>query len=121
MVAASKTRDYFNAYRRSPKARAYDIAYLKRPYVRIQRYFSRCMRVYGITKEEWQRQFAAQGYRCAICGTKDPGKTQWIVDRCHKTNLFRGILCRKCNAGIGLLGDTAEKAHAAMLYLGEIE
>ena len=39
------------------------------------------------------------------------------VDHCHKTNTFRGLLCRKCNAGIGLLGDDLQGIEDAVSYL----
>lgn len=44
----------------------------------------------------------AQGGGCGICGTI----VDLVVDHCHYTGEVRGILCRKCNSGIGLLSDS---------------
>ena len=38
---------------------------------------------------------------CEICASPD----DLVIDHCHTTNKFRGILCRTCNVGIGLLKD----------------
>jgi hypothetical protein len=39
------------------------------------------------------------------------------VDHCHNTGVFRGILCNKCNRGIGLLEDDPARCRAAASYL----
>lgn len=67
----------------------------------------RLNRHYGITVEDFDRMFAEQRGRCAIChrkfGTSHIKKPR--VDHCHRTGKVRGLLCLKCNAGIGSLGD----------------
>jgi hypothetical protein len=50
---------------------------------------------------------------CEICGIT----TDLVYDHCHDTMEFRGVLCRKHNAAIGQLGDTAEGVQAALNYL----
>ena len=40
-----------------------------------------------------------------------------VVDHCHKTNLIRGVLCVKCNTGIGQLRDSVEVVAKALKYL----
>lgn len=42
---------------------------------------------------------------CYICGVKQPGgrgkgKGGWHSDHDHKTHLFRGLLCNRCNSRI---------------------
>jgi hypothetical protein len=62
--------------------------------------------------------FAAQGYRCAICGADKPGGTgRWHTDHDHVTGTVRGVLCHKCNIGIGMLGDSPALLRAAIAYL----
>ena len=39
------------------------------------------------------------------------------LDHCHGSNEFRGWLCRKCNTGIGMLGDNIEGTLNALEYL----
>jgi hypothetical protein len=59
-------------------------------------------RNYGITQDEYLRMEASQGGRCAICGTEDKGKWQYLhVDHCHATGKVRGLLCVKCNTALG--------------------
>jgi hypothetical protein len=41
------------------------------------------------------------------------------VDHCHKTQRVRGLLCRRCNAAIGLLSDDISRVEAALNYLKE--
>jgi hypothetical protein len=59
----------------------------------------------------------AQNGVCAIC--KEPCPTgKWLaVDHCHTTNAVRGLLCTKCNMGIGLFNDSVERLEATIAYL----
>jgi len=56
---------------------------------------------------------------CAIC--KKPCDTNDVlsVDHCHETGKIRGLLCNKCNIGIGMLGDSVAGVQAALDYLKE--
>lgn len=57
-----------------------------------------------------------QGGVCLICN--DPGDRQALgVDHCHATGLVRGILCDKCNRGLGYFKDNPELLIAASIYL----
>lgn len=40
---------------------------------------------------------------CGICGDTKNGL---VIDHCHDSGFFRGILCANCNAAIGLLQDS---------------
>lgn len=53
---------------------------------------------------------------CAICG-REPGSRRLHVDHCHETGLIRGLLCSRCNSGIGLLRDDPELLKTAYNYL----
>lgn len=77
-------------------------------------------RNYGITVEEYERMLADQGGVCAICGTSEAspgGKKAWAVDHDHATGEVRGILCNRCNTGIGQLGDDPDRLVSAAAYL----
>lgn len=71
----------------------------------------------GFTKEDFDSKLKEQNYKCAICGTSDPGKTNWHADHDHSTKEKRGILCHKCNTGIGLLQDNIDILCSAIEYL----
>ena len=64
-------------------------------------------RKYGITREKIGPNL------CMICGSKDT----ICIDHCHETGKVRGLLCRKCNTGIGMLGDTLVQLRLAVKYL----
>ena len=68
---------------------------------------------YKISKEEWLALFTAQGGICAICITNPIKHT----DHCHYTGTVRGLLCHKCNVGIGLFRDDPALLARAIAYL----
>jgi hypothetical protein len=74
---------------------------------------------FGITFSVYELMLEDQGYACAICQNKSPGKKNryFCVDHCHKTGRIRGLLCYSCNAGLGLLGDNVDGVLAALNYL----
>jgi hypothetical protein len=77
----------------------------------------------GLTPEDYDRILAEQGGGCAICKTKDPGKAgrgvpgKFPADHCHKTGASRGLLCHRCNRGLGMFDDDPEILRAAAAYL----
>lgn len=57
-----------------------------------------------------------QDYRCGICdGDISAGND--FADHDHATGMLRGMLCRNCNTGIGLLRDSPEVLRKAIDYL----
>lgn len=70
---------------------------------------------YGITVEEYEKLLKNQSNVCAICNQSRSATFQ--VDHNHKKGKIRGLLCRECNRGIGLLGDSAENLKRAVKYL----
>lgn len=76
-------------------------------------------RTYGIDHAEYERMFDAQGGRCAICKSSDPGPRtkRFHVDHCHDTGKVRGLLCSRCNTGIGQLKHDQARLLAAQEYL----
>lgn len=69
---------------------------------------------YGITAEQYDAMLFAQLGLCAVC-RREPATD---VDHDHETNAIRGLLCHKCNLGIGLFKDSPDALRAAALYLG---
>lgn len=74
---------------------------------------------YGIPHGTYDRMFAEQLGRCAICGTSDPGKTRsrFHVDHCHDTGKVRALLCSTCNTGIGQFKHDVNLLQKAIGYL----
>lgn len=80
----------------------------------------RSLRPYGITVNDYDAMLERQGGRCAICGTADPGRSSdvFAVDHCHETGQVRGLLCYKCNTGLGMFRDDPRQLVTALQYLG---
>jgi hypothetical protein len=77
---------------------------------------------YGITYADFLSMCEAQGMRCAICGTSltiegATNNSKAVMDHCHDTGRTRGVLCSKCNRGLGLLNDDPAVLRAAAGYL----
>lgn len=67
---------------------------------------SRLKLAYGLTVEEWETMFEAQGRACKCCGSPDPKASNgWHVDHCHDSKRVRGILCQQCNIMLGCAAD----------------
>lgn len=50
---------------------------------------------------------------CAICGER-----KYLArDHDHVTGFLRGLICYKCNTGLGFFGDTIENVESAAAYL----
>ena len=73
------------------------------------------LRRYGITPDEVAVRLAAQGGVCACCGDTPAGLGH--VDHDHATGAIRGVLCARCNIGIGYFLDRPERLRAAAAYL----
>lgn len=80
-------------------------------------------RFYGITTEDYQRMFAAQGGNCAICKqperAKSPkGDVKWLsVDHDHAANAVRELLCSTCNHMLGHAFENVAVLRAAADYI----
>jgi len=56
---------------------------------------------YNLEPEMFARLEEEQQGRCAICDKEE----KLMVDHDHDTGEVRGLLCRKCNTGLGFFGD----------------
>ena len=74
-------------------------------------------RNYGMTLEQWDEMFEAQGGCCAVCGTDEPGgKGTFHVDHCHDSGEVRALLCNGCNVALGMMDDDPERIRALADY-----
>ena len=77
-------------------------------------------RNYGITLEIYEEMLEDQHYGCKICGKdKEKNGKNLAVDHCHTTGKVRGLLCDKCNRGLGFFEEDKDKMRLAMQYLDE--
>ena len=73
---------------------------------------------YGISAENWYRLFAEQEGKCLGCQRHQSELPDTLcVDHNHATGNIRGLLCRKCNAALGLLRDNKETLARLQAYL----
>ncbi len=77
---------------------------------------------YGVTLEWYRERLAEQNSVCAICKQPETavirGKViAMTVDHCHNTGKARGLLCIKCNRGLGLFRDNVGILKSAIDYL----
>lgn len=70
---------------------------------------------YGITLVDYQRMLSEQDGVCAIC--RHPSEKTLHVDHNHETGTVRGLLCEKCNHGLGCFKDDEDILRRAMEYL----
>jgi hypothetical protein len=76
------------------------------------------LRLYGLTKVNYEAMLVAQGNACAVC--KEPaGKRLLDIDHDHLTGQNRGLLCRRCNLMLGYAYEDPELLRALADYLEE--
>lgn len=74
---------------------------------------------YNITIEDYDKLLISQNYKCAICKSSSSGRGNNLfdVDHCHTTGKIRGLLCIKCNMGLGSFKDNKTSLEEAINYL----
>lgn len=76
-------------------------------------------RDFNLTPEQYNEMLLNQNGVCAICGGINKNGRKLAVDHNHVTNAVRGLLCIKCNMGIGCLQDDPSILQASIEYLGQ--
>ncbi len=71
-----------------------------------------------LTKNQYEKLLKHQKGSCAICNKKAEEFNKFMsTDHCHKTGTIRGLLCQKCNVGLGMFNDNVETLQQAAKYL----
>lgn len=70
-------------------------------------------RSYRLTVREYKKLIEKSGGKCEICGAEK----NLCVDHDHSDGRIRGVLCRKCNIGIGYFDDSIARMSKAIKYL----
>jgi len=73
---------------------------------------------YGITLVDYNALLIKQEHKCAICKGDEAETIRGLyVDHNHRTGRVRGLLCQKCNSGVGFLQDSITLMQSAISYL----
>jgi hypothetical protein len=76
------------------------------------------VKIYDLDVEAYDAMLEEQGHRCAICLTGTPGgRGSWHIDHQHGTTNVRGLLCNRCNQGLGYFRDNRANLERANAYL----
>jgi len=75
---------------------------------------------FGMSIEDYRAMLESQGGVCKICKKADPPRRHLSVDHDHGTGRPRGLLCQRCNALIGMAGDSPAVLTSALRYLGGV-
>lgn len=112
-VKGSQTAEYRRLYQQERRA--------KNPEYHRNIMFGRR---YGITYSDYQELLKAQRGNCAICNKPETSLNQHTheprllsVDHCHQTGRVRGLLCKRCNTGIGAFEESPDLLKAAIRYV----
>jgi hypothetical protein len=85
---------------------------------------------HGISSDQFADLLDRQNGLCAVCASPSPGpRGTWYVDHDHKCcpskdscgKCVRGLLCQKCNSGLGMFNDDADTMFRAWIYLVDYE
>lgn len=71
---------------------------------------------YRIRRPQFEAMLEKQANRCAICGEAFGARGPY-VDHDHLRGNVRGLLCSRCNTGLGMFGDNTERMLAAIDYV----
>ncbi|WP_097327231.1 endonuclease VII domain-containing protein [Paractinoplanes atraurantiacus] len=80
---------------------------------------------FGVTAEKYEEMLEAQNGLCALC-LEPPGLRPMSVDHDHRCcpdrdrtcgDCVRGLLCHRCNLGLGQLRDRVDNFQRAIAYL----
>ncbi len=73
---------------------------------------------FGVTLEQYDLMAQQQNKLCAICGIHQSKLTRALaIDHDHHTGKIRGLLCGRCNIGLGYFKDSKENLLNAITYL----
>ena len=68
---------------------------------------------YGLLPRKYKEMKRRAGDICEICGNE----RELVLDHCHKTSVIRGLICNRCNMGLGLVDDSSTRLIKLMGYL----
>ena len=72
---------------------------------------------YGLTRDDYEAMLRHQAGVCAVCHQTPVNSGIFHIDHNHDTGQVRGLLCRRCNVGLGMFGDNPNLLMWASIYL----
>ncbi len=73
---------------------------------------------YNLTLEQFDQMLKSQNNQCLICEEiLKPTSHGRHIDHCHTTGKVRGILCQRCNTGIGKFEENVNLLKKAIAYI----
>lgn len=74
-------------------------------------------KAFGLTTEQYNELVEFQQGACAICRKPCVSGQRLSVDHDHETDEVRGLLCKHCNAAMGMLKEDEDIIFNMMEYL----
>jgi hypothetical protein len=71
--------------------------------------------VYNMTRLEYDQLIQSQASLCAVC--LEPLRASAFIDHDHESGKVRGVLCARCNSGLGEFRDNQVYLQSAQRYL----
>lgn len=116
------TNGYSKGCRCEVCRKAYSVwlkGYRAKPEIQARRYAEHLRAAYGLELTDLERMISEQGGACAICRrTLIRTRKQTHVDHDHATGRVRGVLCNRCNKGLGYFEDDPAALATAAQYVG---
>ncbi len=131
-VKRNNNRELFNAKmaeKRAENPEKWEEIYKKAYEIKVEKYGKReintkeIIRMYGLTRDQYDKMFEDQKSLCDICCKPETRKNRsgdvarLTVDHCHETNNVRALLCHSCNTGLGKFEDDVDRLFRAIAYL----
>lgn len=91
----------------------------RQTYLKYAAWKSLCARLNkrNLTLDQFHAKLESQDFCCAICGGDMLGYKNEHIDHDHVTQKARGILCSRCNLGLGHFSDSHRNLTSAARYL----
>jgi hypothetical protein len=87
----------------------------KNPRQRARAKLTRIRNLYGIPISDYEKMLQDSKNKCAIC--KEESEATLHVDHCHSSGKVRGLLCKQCNNGLGLIKENITTIKNMIAYI----
>lgn len=86
--------------------------------IKVRRRNAHLLEKFKISASDYDNMLREQGGGCAVCGSeRKKNGSSLQVDHSHETGAIRGILCYRCNIGLGYFKDNIILLEKAKNYL----